>query len=304
MSRQARRIKPSTRADRKRVAELNGILGNSRKSNEEKTAALAELNRLAPYESECGSSSPVNESNESASPPAPSPVPFFAPSETDLADVQKMNLRETFAEWHRLITRPWPESGCEQLAARCDAVFWRRAVLKGETALSFSDWQFEREIERAKSKKLMDKFDQWLRQSKPRTQPDPEVSDLLHALRMDSEIIDATVPSAEKQSFPKTEPATPVSPAQAVPRTESVPQRKVDPVQAASIDLRRQAETLLNGHSWLVKLSGHSAEKRESILQNIIGELLSRGCLDAIRAAEIYERLRPKGRSQFPPYRF
>jgi hypothetical protein len=141
MSRKPRRVKPSTRADRKRVSELSGILGNARTAKEEKAAALAKLNYLAPYESEVGSSSDFKESKPMpVSTPAPSRTPSFSSSETDKADVQKMGLRETQAEWHKIISHPWPEHGWEQLAARCNAIAWRQAVLRGETTLRFSEW--------------------------------------------------------------------------------------------------------------------------------------------------------------------
>jgi hypothetical protein len=96
--------------------------------------------------------------------------------------------------------------------------------------------------------------------------------------------------------------AVPVEKRSAAVSTESEP--TLNPIERASADLAARAALVLRTDSWLSRLAEHSPDMRTRILAGLSEELLRAGFVNGDFAAKLYNDIRPRALSAFPPRQF
>lgn len=169
------------------------------------------------------------------------PVPAAVmPSQDELAEVEKLDSTAVSREWQKIISRPWPEAGYEQLAARCELLAWRREVLAGKTSLSYREWKGARDQAARKYAGLT----LW------------EIAEQSGLLKGETERAEPVSRSEAsfleiKQPLPAVTPARRGTPAESIGRADVAK----NPIERAALDLSARAEAVVTTDAWLTNLA-------------------------------------------------
>jgi hypothetical protein len=326
-----RRQMPSTTEGRRRKSELGQIISNPKTSKADRAAALAELDRIAPF-------------------PSKEPFDFedTKPTREDLEDlIDRVEVAREKGTPEKSIP-PAPPDDWPKFSAAQERKDRERSLRKAQAATPLEKARvIIAELPNHPLQKLTREVAQWLHDD-DHSNPKPSVEQLTrskvqgwlakepynrHDVRGNTDTVADAVadvyrlvterdaadpgwfvrrtmklldePTAPAPTAQQTQPQmlAPMSPTLAEVAEPKEPQP--DGIQRAGIDLRQRATLLLSTDQWLTRLSTHSSETHEQIIGAIVSELLTAGHLDRVRAAEIYNRLRPRALNRtFPERKF
>jgi hypothetical protein len=323
----ARRIKPSTAEGRKRQAELGKIISNPRTPKAERSAALEELDRIAPVEGS-GSPAPTGSSLQIREPKpttrdllalcdrakAPlkttgvsSPVVMSDPAGHRERAIQKA-ANATPQEKAEVILSELPEHPLNKLARELEQYIWNEDRSNPRPSL---DLLSKHRVQHWLSDAPYNRHD--LRGN--RTTVDAAVSNALKLVAdLDSADPSWFVSRAEKLLDVPYAPTKPTvvheSPSAERVKTSPVPssvqldEPTLNPIERANIDLAARAALVLQTDSWLSRLAQHSTEMHTRIIAALSDEIIKVGYVSGDVAAKFYNDYRPRALSAFRPRLF
>jgi len=312
----ARRIKPSTREGRKRQAELGRVISNPRTLKTDREAATRELDALAPLE---------NFGSPSLTPPAP-PTQDWKEALIDRVEARregtvfdKGSLEEALArlavedrarairnaenatplEKAQTLICELPDHPLNKLARELAAYLWRedqsnpkpnieqmvRWTVKGWLARQ----PYNRSDVRGDVQTVSDAVDDLYRLLSERDIAEPG-----WFVRRAEKLLNSQAVLPVKKTEPVAEPAL---------QTYSASLQKEE-VQPLNENLAARVSLVLAADSSLSRLAAHSPEYDSGIRAALRDRLLSRSNCDGSFLAGLYNAMRPRNLSAFPPRTF
>jgi hypothetical protein len=294
-----KRERPKSKAGRRRVAEINTELNRGKPSPDRRTALEAERDRLspiveAPLPKKESSSLSVRTEQELAARKAPAQKETWEFPKTPealekyIADMARREEESLHADPVRR-----RRAAAHHIALTTDNPLRAYADKHSSSGVIWEALIWDRGVQHpsAKAEWVADIYAEVDR----RYAEDP---DWFRRVYADGTAFKTDTATAETPVVPELKPE-PQPPQQ---RPDVAP--ALDPLVAASADLARRSELILNSDAWLTRLADHSPAMRQQIMASISNELLRAGVVSSDWCARTYNFCRPKSLAAFPERRF